>query len=197
MGAYTSSAFSSVTRTIATKDARIAMIGLGSAGQTTMYEPILELIVNTTESHKFNEETIQYKGTSFTICDIAGRLPYPTLRPYFQNMDAVILVVDSADGQQFKSVRWLMDWCLAREHLEGRPLLVLANKQDLSTAVDVSVIAKELGMTSRRDIDWFVCPCSAITGEGLYNGLDWMNNTLQRHHQLKSFEKAEKVTTLS
>ncbi|KAG8833247.1 hypothetical protein FRC20_007711 [Serendipita sp. 405] len=51
MGAYTSSAFSSVTRTVATKDARIAMIGLGSAGQTTMYEPILELIVNTTESH--------------------------------------------------------------------------------------------------------------------------------------------------
>ncbi|KAG8773000.1 ADP-ribosylation factor-like protein 5A [Serendipita sp. 401] len=112
-------------------------------------------------------------------------------------MDAVILVVDSADGQQFKSVRWLMDWCLAREHLKGRPLLVLANKQDLLTAVDVSVLAKELGMTSRRDIDWFVCPCSAITGEGLYNGLDWLNNTFQRHRQLKSFEKAEKVTTLS
>ncbi|KAG8767215.1 hypothetical protein FRC16_007446, partial [Serendipita sp. 398] len=36
MGAYTSSAFSSVTRTVATKDARIAMIGLGSAGQTTI-----------------------------------------------------------------------------------------------------------------------------------------------------------------
>ena len=62
---------------------------------------------------------------------------------------------------------------LEEEELCGVPLLVLANKQDLPSAANEAQISDALGLTSLRDRPWSIYKTSAISGEGLTEGLDW------------------------
>ena len=61
---------------------------------------------------------------------------------------------------------------------EGERVLVFANKQDLPNAMEVSEMADKLGLGSMRNRKWYIKGCCATTGDGLYDGLDWMNKTL-------------------
>lgn len=62
---------------------------------------------------------------------------------------------------------------LEEEELVSVPLLVLANKQDLPGAANEAQISETLGLASLRDRPWSIHKTSAISGEGLNEGLDW------------------------
>lgn len=64
--------------------------------------------------------------------------------------------------------------------LAGAALLVYANKQDVAGALSVSQIAERMGITRMRGREWHVEATSARNGEGLYEGLDWLAQTLNR-----------------
>lgn len=55
-------------------------------------------------------------------------------------------------------------------------MLVFANKQDLSGALGAAEIAETLGLESKQFTNrhWSIVGCSAVTGEGLAKGVDWM-----------------------
>ena len=69
---------------------------------------------------------------------------------------------------------------LAEEELTDAVLLVFANKQDLPHAMSVNEITEKLGLASLRSRQWYVQAACATTGEGLYEGLDWLSNTLSK-----------------
>lgn len=54
--------------------------------------------------------------------------------------------------------------------------MVFANKQDLAGALTSAEIAEalELGSEAFTTRHWQLQPCSAVTGEGLMEGMDWM-----------------------
>ena len=56
------------------------------------------------------------------------------------------------------------------------PLLIFANKQDLLGALTSEQIAEvlELGSEIFAKRHWEIHPCSAVTGEGLVDGVDWI-----------------------
>jgi len=54
------------------------------------------------------------------------------------------------------------------------PLLVYANKQDLLSALSASDLSLGLGLHTVKDRAWQMQPCSAKTGEGLAEGLEWL-----------------------
>ncbi|KAG8805871.1 hypothetical protein FRB91_008631 [Serendipita sp. 411] len=168
-----------------TDEARLLILGLPSAGKTTiLYQfKFNELVATISTDTGINAQTIQYKDKTFSMWDIGGRINYGSLLSSFGKTDAIILVVDSANIQEFKFVKEELDRYLATKQLDGVPFLILANKQDLHEAVDVSDLAKALGIASRTDVDFFIHPCSAVTGEGLYQGLDWIYSTLHRVQQ--------------
>ena len=58
----------------------------------------------------------------------------------------------------------------------GVPLLILANKQDLAGALTCDEIAEALELRSAAFAKrhWQIVPCSAVTGEGLVEGIDFM-----------------------
>lgn len=56
---------------------------------------------------------------------------------------------------------------LEDELLASVPLLVFANKQDLTTAAPGSELAEILDLNTIRDRMWQVQACSAVTAEGL------------------------------
>ena len=68
---------------------------------------------------------------------------------------------------------------LQDEELKGSSVLVYANKQDLPNSMDTSEVVERIGMHNMRGRDWHVQSCTATTGDGLWEGLDWLNDTLQ------------------
>lgn len=53
------------------------------------------------------------------------------------------------------------------ENLAGVPILVFANKQDLTAASPAGEIAEGLNLHTYRDRVWQIQACSAVTGEGV------------------------------
>lgn len=70
-----------------------------------------------------------------------------------------------------------LDRMLQAEELKEAKLLVYANKQDLPNAMKVKEITEKLGLQKLRR-DWYVQGCSAPSGDGLYEGLDWLAKTV-------------------
>lgn len=56
---------------------------------------------------------------------------------------------------------------LADEKLRDVPILIFANKQDLSNAMKVSEIAEAIGLVKLNDRTWQIQESSAIEGTGL------------------------------
>ena len=67
---------------------------------------------------------------------------------------------------------------MQKEILQGVPLLVLANKQDLPDAANEKDISEVLGLSKIKERDWALFKCSATTGSGLNESMDWIVDKL-------------------
>jgi hypothetical protein len=55
---------------------------------------------------------------------------------------------------------------------------VFANKQDLPNAMNAAEITDKLGLHSLRQRHWYIQSTCATSGEGLYEGLDWLSSNI-------------------
>eukprot|EP00961_Rhodomonas_salina_P269315 3638633-Rhodomonas_salina.3 len=166
-----------------TKNARIVLVGLDAAGKTTvLYKFKLNETVNTIPTIGFNVEEVQYKNINFLMWDVGGQEKIRALWSYYyQNTDAVIFMVDSADPDRFEEARAELHKMLGDDMLRNSVFLVLANKQDLPTSVPVDKVASAMGLTTQPSSrKWFIQSTNAVTGEGLYEGLDWLSANLPK-----------------
>eukprot|EP00438_Fugacium_kawagutii_P014605 Skav210576 [mRNA] locus=scaffold3272:217:13278:- [translate_table: standard] len=109
---------------------------------------------------------------------------------YFENTDALVYVIDSSDrrrleesGKEPGHEGLLRSPCeelaelLAEDKLGGIPCLVFANKQDLMHASTAPEISEALGgarLEGIQDRIWQIQACSAKTGDGLQEGMEWL-----------------------
>merc|ERR1711964_477462 len=172
------------------QEARILMVGLDAAGKTTiLYKLKLGEVCTTIPTIGFNVETVEYKNVSFTVWDIGGQDKIrPLWRHYYPNTQGIIFVVDSNDRERVdgstgteNSACDELQRMLAEEDLRDAALLVLANKQDLPNAIPVPELGKMLNLHNIRNREWNVQATCATTGEGLYEGLDWLVHTIKKN----------------
>ncbi|KAK3413193.1 hypothetical protein EUGRSUZ_I01779 [Eucalyptus grandis] len=52
------------------------------------------------------------------------------------------------------------------------------NTQDLPNAMNAAEITDKLGLHSLRQRHWYIQSTCATSGEGLYEGLDWLSNNI-------------------
>lgn len=67
---------------------------------------------------------------------------------------------------------------LEESELAGAALLVLANKQDLPQAMNATEITEGLRLSEIKARKWYIQACCATSGDGLYEGLDWLSASL-------------------
>lgn len=74
--------------------------------------------------------------------------------------------------------------------LDGVPVLVLANKQDLPNALTHEEISRAV-MTIKelRHRNWCVFSACATSGDGLYDALDWLTNMMANSKAKQYLEK--------
>ena len=159
---------------------KIVMVGLDAAGKTTvLYKLKLGEVITTTPTVGFNVETVQYKKLDMTVWDIGGQDILRKLwRHYYQGVDAVIYIVDSNDADRMNLAAAELHKVLDHDELRNAALLVYANKQDLPHSMDVRECMEELGLKHMKNRQWHVQPAVATSGEGLWEGLDWLNTVL-------------------
>ena len=68
---------------------------------------------------------------------------------------------------------------LGEDELRDAVLLVFANKQDLPNAMKAAQLTDELGLSAIRNRNWYIQSTCATSGDGLYEGLDWLSNELK------------------
>jgi ADP-ribosylation factor protein 1 len=128
----------------------------------------------------------------------------PLWRHYFQNTQALIFVIDSNDRDRIGEAGEELSRMLREDELRDAILLVFANKQvkadfscvcqfpfvivsssffnlqDLPNAMSVAEITDRLGLNALRNRVWYIQSACATSGDGLYEGLDWLSNTLEK-----------------
>ena len=155
-------------------EARILMLGLDAAGKTTiLYKLKLNETVSSIPTIGFNVETVSpVKNVTFTVWDVGGQDKVrPLWKHYFHNTEGLVYVVDSADKERFHEAKDELYWILDSEEMQGVPVMVLANKQDLPTAHKTADIAHRLGLTQIRTQPWFIHGTCAVSGDGLLDSM--------------------------
>lgn len=158
------------------KEIRILILGLDGAGKTTiLYRLQLGEVVKTKPTIGFNVETLTYKNLKLNVWDLGGQTSIrPYWRCYYSNTAAVIFVVDSTDTERINIASNELHSMLKEDELQDAALLVFANKQDQPGALSTAEVSKSLNLTDLKDRSWSIVASSAIKGEGLTEGLDWL-----------------------
>lgn len=163
------------------KEMRILMLGLDAAGKTTiLYKLKLNQSVTTIPTVGFNVETVTYKNVKFNVWDVGGQDKIrPLWRHYYTGTQGLIFVIDSADRDRIDEARQELERILADREMRDCLLMVFANKQDLAGAMSPAEVTEKLGLHKMRERSWYVHPSCATTGEGLFEGLQWLSQNVK------------------
>lgn len=168
---------------------RVLMLGLDSSGKTSISQSLLNRgIDQVTPTLGFNIETIQWEGFNVDIWDIGGQ---STLRAfwnnYFESTDVLIWVVDVADVQRLDESWKELESVLKCQGIQGSSLLIWINKIDLVGIEDHERLREQVikGLNlDQLDNEFNVICCSALTHEGLKEGMNWMLNSYKEKYNL-------------
>jgi small GTP-binding protein len=143
-----------------------------------LYKLKLGETVSTVPTIGFNVETIKYKRMNMTAWDVGGQEKLRRLwHHYLEGSESLIYLVDSADRSRFEEAAEELRRVLEAPGMSGcRNVLVFANKQDLPDAAGAEEVAAALQVASVAGPGrkWWVQGCVSTTGDGLYDGLDWL-----------------------
>ncbi|KAK3038808.1 hypothetical protein RJ639_027395 [Escallonia herrerae] len=87
----------------------------------------------------------------------------------------------TVETMEYKDINFIA-WDLGayQDELRDTVLLVYANKQDLPYAMNATEITEKLDLHSVRQSHWHIESTCATSGEGLYEGLEWLYNTISK-----------------
>ncbi|KAL0216583.1 hypothetical protein P9112_008767 [Eukaryota sp. TZLM1-RC] len=165
------------------RECSILLVGHDNAGKTSIFQRLkFGETFSTIPTIGFNVDTIRYNNWTINIFDV-GRNLY---KHYYANSNAVIFVVDSSDVNRMTCnedrceegcARCELHYMMASPELQDSILLVFANKQDLPEATSASEVAERLQLSTIKHKHHIVSSC-AISGDGLFEGLDFIVNEL-------------------
>jgi len=168
-----------------TKKYRILMVSLDAAGKTTILRKLKfgkdADIFGYVPTNGFNVETIKHKEVSFMIWEVSGG---DKIRPLWRNnykechCQGIIFVVDSSDRDRIQEAQTEFLRMINSDECQNAVLLVYANKQDLPNAMTAQEIADKLKLPSIKQ-EWYIQASCATTGDGLYEGLEWLSQKLE------------------
>ncbi|KYQ93973.1 ADP-ribosylation factor [Tieghemostelium lacteum] len=161
----------------------ILLLGLDGSGKTSLlYKLKLNEIIETTPTTLYNVETISMSGLNLEIWDLgAGKSKSRPLWRHYQNkISGIIFMIDSSDRNRLTeaSTDALIPYVFNEDVFKETPVLILANKQDLSGTLTYNEIKDGLNLPTNR-----YCPiqlCSVLDGSGITEGFDKLINEIKK-----------------
>ena len=167
--------------------ASVIVVGLDNSGKTTLLNFLKPetrgMVSEVTPTIGLTLEQFRRGKLDFTCFDMSGQSKYRSLwEKYYENCDAIIWVVDSADPLRMCVVKDEFRMMLSHKDIESKaaPILFFANKMDVESAMSPETVVDELELGRLRDREWHVGACNAISGKGVDEGLDWLIREIEK-----------------
>lgn len=171
----------------------VLILGLDNAGKTTYLEATKTKFTKKYTAMNPNRITttvglnigkIDVDGIRLNFWDLGGQSELQSLwDKYYVECHAVIYIVDSSDRERVSDSKATFDRMIASEHLQGVPLLVLANKQDIPDCMGVHTVKpifnQNAHLIGARDI--MLMATSALNGDGVDEGIRWLVDCIKRN----------------
>uniref|UniRef100_A0A8C6WMB0 ADP-ribosylation factor-like 13A n=1 Tax=Neogobius melanostomus TaxID=47308 RepID=A0A8C6WMB0_9GOBI len=142
----------------------ILVVGLDKAGKTSSIRGMLRGEAGPT--HGCVRYELRVENYLVTLLDVGGSAESRSRwRELYSEAHGIIFVVDSCDRQRMKEVNQVLEDLLKHPRVAGKPLLVLANKQDKINALLGSELIEILSLEKLVNQSRSLChiePCSAL-----------------------------------
>jgi GTP-binding protein SAR1 len=154
------------------KKGKILFLGLDNAGKTSLLRRLKDdrMVQHDPTLHAHSEE-LTLGNINFKAFDLGGHAAARKIwKNYFQTVDGIIYLVDSADPTRFDESKTEFDNILETPELSKVPIVILGNKVDMSTAVSEGELRSALGIGNKiegknteidgRPVEVFMCSVS-------------------------------------
>ena len=103
----------------------------------------------------------------------------PLWQRHYEHAKALIFVVDSNDRNRIKKAREELHRITNHEKLKYKPVLILANKQDLPNAMTLDELQDQLALADfDRNTKWHLQATCAVQSTGIKEGFEWLTKSL-------------------
>ncbi|XP_028327259.1 ADP-ribosylation factor-like protein 13B isoform X2 [Gouania willdenowi] len=182
----------------------LVMVGLDNAGKTATVRGIQgENPQDVAPTVGFSKVDLKQGKFEVTIFDLGGGKRIRGIwKNYYSESHGVVFVVDSSDVQRIQETRETMAAVLQHPRIAGKPVLVLANKQDQEGALAEADIIENLSLERLVNENKCLCqiePCSAVLGYGkkvdksIKKGLSWLLYNIAKDYEAIT-ERVQKDT---
>ncbi|XP_036398083.1 ADP-ribosylation factor-like protein 13B [Megalops cyprinoides] len=172
----------------------LALLGLDNAGKTATVKSIQgENPEDVTPTVGFSAVDVTQGEFAVSIFDLGGAQRIRDIwKHYFSESHAVVYVVDSSDAQRMEETRDALAKVLEHPCIAGKPVLLLANKQDREGALREADIIDKMSLeklVNQHKCRCKIVPCSVIMARGrkaIESGLKWLLETVALDYEVIS-----------
>jgi len=159
------------------QEMELTLVGLQNSGKTTL--------VNVIATGSFNEDMIPTVGfnmkkvtkgnVSIKLWDIGGQQRFRSMwERYCRGVNAIVFVVDGADSENFENAKKELHDLISKPQLQGIPLLVLGNKNDLPECVSSEKLAEVMKLEDIQGREVASYSISAKNNVNIDKVLEWL-----------------------
>eukprot|EP01121_Diplochlamys_sp_Union-15-3_P016201 TRINITY_DN5472_c0_g1_i3.p1 TRINITY_DN5472_c0_g1~~TRINITY_DN5472_c0_g1_i3.p1 ORF type:complete len:188 (-),score=30.32 TRINITY_DN5472_c0_g1_i3:53-616(-) len=164
----------------------VAILGTENTGKTTWMEKAKSLYnkepglspdkIISTVGLNIGKIRVGYSVLKFW--DLGGERGLRSIwNNYIKDAKAIVYVIDASNQEQLEDAKETFKNLMNRPELSCIPVLVIANKYDVNGAEDVNFLINHMELKEAKG-DIHIVACSAITGAGIKEGIDWLLHTL-------------------
>ncbi|ELU13265.1 hypothetical protein CAPTEDRAFT_184387 [Capitella teleta] len=167
------------------RDLTLAILGLDNAGKTVTAKGLQgDSLDSVAPTVGFSSIEFKFEKHKITLFDLGGGKRIRDIwKNYFSEVYGVVYVVDSSEPERLVECKGVLKNLLQHAKVAGKPVLVLANKQDVQGALDEIDICEYLDLEETVNMNKCPCrveTCSAILGQGkkldkpIKDGFSWL-----------------------
>lgn len=124
----------------------VSIFGPDNAGKTCLLRALSgDFDFDTVPSVGLGQKTFMYENVKMTFYDLGGHAKFRSVwSRFYAESWGCLFVVDSSDSARFAETKEILDGLRSHKMMQGKPIVVVANKQDLPGALSGEELKKVL-----------------------------------------------------
>ncbi|KTW30204.1 hypothetical protein T552_00682 [Pneumocystis carinii B80] len=174
----------------------ILILGIENSGKTTFLEKVKSIYNkryifsrdNITSTVGQNIGKITIDKTKIQLWDLGGRISLRSLwYSYFSECHSIIYVLDSSEKEKIYEAKDIFERIINHEDIKGIPILIVANKQDISGSFTIEEIKKVFNNVIERLEEYknHIIAISAINGTGIEEAIEWLKGRMEENRLIR------------